>query len=922
MYPVSLTSADASSDLPESEGNSGNKGEGGAVQGNIPGGSLQQVESPTAGGVSTKGRGKASAKKRGTAAVSSSAAAVIDPGVLSALGVTLSPDSVQIIANLFSKISEYARRFYDNMTSRQLPSRLSDELSLTGQAIWCDTYREMCKDVFVSMCICEYHAKHRSDLIHALPRMGVLSDSSDHGVVPLTGDILLTFLSRLDCAVLSKVESIFSSCWNEAHVSLEGEALNSVSCEDFTKVLDTAGIPEVALSVMIAGSTLTREINKGTIKRTASGVITAPDLVLSSQSHSGFSLRMCSQSESQLGSAFPPGEASGSELSTLPPVRVRDSGDGSSSDLIVAERHAGSCDVSVSTHTETDGTVRAPVWRPPVISEEGTLPSSAGLLELNMLPSVKDTGAGSSSDLIVAERHAGSCEVSVSTHAEANIICAPVCTPPVINEEDTLCSASIPSYVKCVDSLGVRLHPDSTQIVYDLFCDIRVSFMTSFSRSISHYILATLSSKLSVLERLIWFKTYRELHLSSFVSRCLCMYHSRYRPTFIRALAGIRLLSGSSDRRLVSLSGGRLVDFLSRLDYVVRELAGSIFSFKWDMETCKAYFDRESGSLSNVSCDNVIRVLDVAGVPAVAFFSVFQKYMTNKNKASVGSSKIASEGIASRGGITGLMHSSSLSMQFRPELPSQSECEPLSKRRLSSEKQLGSLLLLEEDSSKSSYGFIKLLYYRYQTASLSDVATVSISDESSSNIGDDVLVSDEDSSCSEFGALGESSSTPSSIYSISSSSTSESSSSTSEPLSSSTSEPLSSSTSEPHYQSVPQLGSLLPLEEVIVEEMVVEEMIVEEGENSDQSSSRLVEFSYGDRPASVPDATDTVPIFVALPEGPGSSLPLVVDPVAESNVYSESLSPAIVPESLSSFECEQLPIFTPFLQHHWLEKLD
>ncbi|WP_176695556.1 hypothetical protein, partial [Candidatus Ichthyocystis sparus] len=75
--------------------------------------------------------------------------------------------------------------------------------------------------------------------------------------------------------------------------------------------------------------------------------------------------------------------------------------------------------------------------------------------------------------------------------------------------------------------------------------------------------------------------------------------------------------------------------------------------------------------------------------------------------------------------------------------------------------------------------------------------------------------------------------------------------------------------------------------EVVIEEEAVEEVIVGEEENSDQSSSRLAESSYRDRFASVP-VTDTVPTFVALPEGAGSSLSPITDPVAVLTVSSES----------------------------------
>ncbi|WP_139057601.1 hypothetical protein, partial [Candidatus Ichthyocystis hellenicum] len=277
LYPVSISIPTVSSDVPESEDDSSDSKEGGVdVHSGVPVGCLQQVDAPAAASLF--------ATTLATAAVSSSAFAV-GPDVLSSLGVILSPESIQIIAGLFSRVNEFAKRFYNSMVSKQLPSILSDKLSLTGRAIWYSTYRGICEDVFVSMCICEYHTNHRPDFIHALPRIEVLSDSLERVSVPLIGDSLLGFLSRLDCAVRSNVESIFNSFWSEVSVSLEGEALNDISCGDFINVLDTAGIPEVALSVIVTNSTLRKEINRGTIKRTTSGIITASDHILSSWSH-------------------------------------------------------------------------------------------------------------------------------------------------------------------------------------------------------------------------------------------------------------------------------------------------------------------------------------------------------------------------------------------------------------------------------------------------------------------------------------------------------------------------------------------------------------------------------------------------------------------------------------------------------------
>ncbi|WP_141663465.1 hypothetical protein [Candidatus Ichthyocystis sparus] len=676
MYPVSATGGAASSGVPESEDSGdNNKGEEVTVQGDIPGGGLQQVESPAAltattstaaaavgEGVSTKkGRGKAPAKKRGASAASSAPLApAVGPDVLTALGVTLSPESVQIISNLFFRIGGLARRFYASMAGRQLPSSVSGKLSLTERAIWCGTYREMCEDVFVSMCICEYHAEHRPDLVRALPEVKVLSDSPEPVAVPLAcGGGLLDFLLRLDCAVRSRVESIFRSCWNEVSVSLEGEALNGVSCGDFISVLDNAGIPEVALSITVTNSALAREISRGTIKLTESGVITAPD-------------RMPSPSHPEDGS----------------------SSDESSSGPIAAGRRTGSDNVSVSAEANI---VRAPIWTPPILEGDDVLTYSSSLRppRLNLPSTVRHHGAEPSSD--------------------RSVVRAPVWTPPVLESGDTLTSStvSVPSYLECTALLGVELHPDSVRLLHELFRNIRRSFMASFPRSVSDHISSTVFSELPAIDRVVWFRTYRELHLSSFMSRCFCVYHSRYRPSFMRSIADIRVLPGSSGSDLMPLSGVSLVDFLSRLDCVVRDLIKAIFSLRWDVEANKASSELGCVSLSNVSYEDLIRLLDVDSVFAPAF-SIVRKYMIDESETLVSSSEVTSEGTASGSNI--IAH------------------EPLPKRRLRSMKQLGSSSLLEGPDSTS--------------------------DKSSSSILEDVSVSTVEDTVSGVRVLEESASAP------------------------------------------------------------------------------------------------------------------------------------------------------------------
>ncbi|WP_092481299.1 hypothetical protein [Candidatus Ichthyocystis sparus] len=790
MHPVSVTSAAVSSDVPERGDNSRDKEEEITAGSDIPGGGLQQVEvhatdvlaataSTTADvggkGVSTKNRGKAPAQKHGAAA--SSSGSTIDQDVLSALGVALSPDSVQIIENLFFEVGAFAGRIYNGMVSKQLPS---EKLPLTVRAIWYSTYRKMCEYVFVFMCLGEYHDKHRPSFIRALPRIKVLPDPSEHVAVQLTGDSLVGFLSRLDCAVRSKVEFIFNSHWNEVSVSLEGGALNDVSSKDFVSALDATGIPEVALSVLLANSTINQAIVKGKIKRTELGIITAPDSA--AEKHTGVDgVTVSTRSEADSNTICAPvwippvsndeggvfDEDEGVQSSSVGPTEfnllpsIVDSGAGSSSDPVAAEAHIVSDNLHVPVSTCSEAVIiLVPVCIPIISAEAGVTSPSIILSELNLLPYVRDSSAGSSSDPTATERTADSDSVSlpVSKCSKTNIIRAPVWMPPVLNEGDDLRSVSIPSRIQCVDSMGVKLHSASAKLVHDLFCNIRGSSMKSLSRSIANYISIALSSELSGVGQAIWFRTYRELHLCSFMSRCFCVYHYRYRPAFIRAIADVGLLSRSPGGGLVPLIGGGLVDFLSRLDCTVRQLIETMFRSKWDTEAAKACSGLECGSLSDVVCQDFIKVADIAGIPMAAL-SVYYKYMRNrryvvdesetsgkrstvsKSKKSVSSSKITSEGTTSEGGITGLMHSSSLGVQLQTKLSSRPRPGSLPKRRLLSEIQLGPLLLLDKESDRSPK-FIRSLFYKDkdQLSSLfaTDVASnVSVSDESSSSTADD-----------------------------------------------------------------------------------------------------------------------------------------------------------------------------------------
>ncbi|WP_141663040.1 hypothetical protein [Candidatus Ichthyocystis sparus] len=583
MYPVYAAVGADSSDVSDRENGVNNKEEEGSLQSIIPVDDLhQQVEAPPAAtistaaatvvgkevntkgkgkssaknrdtaaafsataisttstflgkGVSVKSRGKASAKKCGTSAVASSSVTTLDPDVLSSLGVMLSPESVQMIANLFFEIGEFARRVYETMVKKQFPSRIIDRLSMTGRVICYSTYGPMCKDFFISRCLGEYHASHRPGFIRALPGIQVLSDSSDHSALSLTGDDLLNFLSNLDGAIRSRLESIFDSRLSEISFSLEVESLSAVSCGDFVDVLNVAGVPKVVRSLVLLGFRVKREGKKRGI---------------------------------------------------------------------------------VPTHVETR-TVRATVWMPPVVHSS----------ELSLLSSVGNSRGGPPSD-------------------------------PISAGDDIPSSSAVPIFLhvqQYADSLGVKLHSNSIPLIRNFFRRFCVSVTRSFSKSICSYISTAMDSGLSIIGRSIWLKTYRELYLYSFISRCLGMYHCNYRPDFIRGLANIRVLSDSPGTGL-QLSGGGLVSFLSRFDHVVRDLISDVFNSRWGVEVDKACSELENGSLDDVTYEGLIYVLDTAGVPESAF-SVDQRHRERIRRCTEGtpgsSNRITSGDAASGADVTG-----------------------------------------------------------------------------------------------------------------------------------------------------------------------------------------------------------------------------------------------------------------------------
>ncbi|WP_141663780.1 hypothetical protein, partial [Candidatus Ichthyocystis sparus] len=189
-----------------------------------------------------------------------------------------------------------------------------------------------------------------------------------------------------------------------------------------------------------------------------------------------------------------------------------------------------------------------------------------------------------------------------------------------------------------------------------------------------------------MIGKAIWFKTYKEVHLYKFMCKFICMYHYRHHPNLIRALDSIRVLSSSSDSEPVPLSGVELLDFLSKLDCAIRREVDYIFSLEWDKLADSVFAELEDGSLGDVSCEDFINVLDVVGVPVVAF-SISQRYgylrpVVSKSRERLGSGNKCAIDTGSR-----------------------------------------PLLLLEGGCDQSSSKFVKLLFYRDQPGSVSATST-------------------------------------------------------------------------------------------------------------------------------------------------------------------------------------------------------
>ncbi|WP_242641531.1 hypothetical protein, partial [Candidatus Ichthyocystis sparus] len=182
--------------------------------------------------------------------------------------------------------------------------------------------------------------------------------------------------------------------------------------------------------------------------------------------------------------------------------------------------------------------------------------------------------------------------------------------------------------------------------------------------------------------------------------------------------------------------GGSLLVFLSKIDCAVTVRVKYIFKSRWDKVARDVFAELEDGSLSGVRCEDVINVLDVAGVPVVALsdskryklkgklsraaLSDLKRRMrttdegkvvalsdskrckakgklsraalsdskrrirtTDKGKISESGNKTVDKGTTS-GGVTADPMSSSSSLQLQSELPSQPEPDSLPEGTVSS----------------------------------------------------------------------------------------------------------------------------------------------------------------------------------------------------------------------------------------------
>uniref|UniRef100_UPI00114663B4 hypothetical protein n=1 Tax=Candidatus Ichthyocystis sparus TaxID=1561004 RepID=UPI00114663B4 len=133
--------------------------------------------------------------------------------------------------------------------------------------------------------------------------------------------------------------------------------------------------------------------------------------------------------------------------------------------------------------------------------------------------------------------------------------------------------------------------------------------------------------------------------------RCFSKYYGDHIPDFIPSLPNIKVLSDSPDGGVETLTGDRLLSFLSGLDSAIRGRAECIFSSIW-----REVFGGISGALGGecldaVNCKDFIDVLDIAGIPLIASSSTSNLKArcsrTNTNSKDVDKCKASGDGSSS-----------------------------------------------------------------------------------------------------------------------------------------------------------------------------------------------------------------------------------------------------------------------------------
>uniref|UniRef100_UPI00114752BA hypothetical protein n=1 Tax=Candidatus Ichthyocystis sparus TaxID=1561004 RepID=UPI00114752BA len=105
---------------------------------------------------------------------------------------------------------------------------------------------------------------------------------------------------------------------------------------------------------------------------------------------------------------------------------------------------------------------------------------------------------------------------------------AAVSSPAIIADQDVS------------DLLGVKLHPDSAQIISDLISRAVESAGVPYKSKLSEQLPSNASDKLTETGRIIWCSTYKVLCRDNFVHRCFSKYYGDHIPDFIPSLPNIK----------------------------------------------------------------------------------------------------------------------------------------------------------------------------------------------------------------------------------------------------------------------------------------------------------------------------------------------------------------------------------------------